>query len=61
MARRKKRNDSSSKSPIAARVAIAVASGLALAAVTVTCIAALYTKSLTDICYIGDEDEYTED
>ncbi len=56
---RKKEKDG--KNRTALRTAVAVASGLAFAAVSVACIAALYAKSLTNVRYLEEDDEYTED
>jgi hypothetical protein len=56
--RKKEKND---KDRAALRTAVAVASGLAFAAVSVACIAALYARSLTNVRYLEEDDEYTED
>lgn len=48
-------------SKIATKVAVSVAAGFALAAVTIACFAAVYAKSLTGVQYIEDGDEYLDD
>ncbi|MBQ3411805.1 MAG: hypothetical protein IJG67_02105 [Oscillospiraceae bacterium] len=56
-----RKKEKGGKNRAALRTAVAVASGLAFAAVSVACIAALYAKSLTDVRYLEEDDEYTED
>ncbi len=56
-----RKKEKGGKNRVALRTAVAVASGLAFAAVSVACIAALYAKSLTNVRYLEEDDEYTED
>ena len=52
----KKKNDNK----VATAVAVAVSSGVAVAALTIAVLTAVYCKSLLDVEYIADTDVYDE-
>ena len=53
-----RRSDKDSK--VAAAVAISVTAGVALAALSIAVLTAVYCRSLLDVEYINDSDVYTE-
>ena len=55
------RNGKNSKdNKVATAVAVAVSSGVAVAALTIAVLTAVYCKSLLDVEYIADTDVYDE-